>query len=82
MADVRNDALLALAGELRCRRYPIRGRHDDVDCVADDLGQRHGLHVEPHLAGHDSRHVEDILAALDEVRGQVEKGRNEKTSAT
>jgi hypothetical protein len=30
MADVRNDAMLAPVDELRCRRFPIRCRHDAV----------------------------------------------------
>ena len=30
MADVRNDAMLAPADELRCRRFPIRCRHDTI----------------------------------------------------
>ena len=44
-------------------------RRDGVDGVSHDLGKLHRLHVEPDLAGDDSRNVEHVLDDLRQRRG-------------
>ena len=59
-----------VGGRARSRSDPlgVRGRRDRVDRAPHDVGDVHRLHVQPHLAGDDPRHVEHVLDDLGERR--------------